>query len=103
MPMNGIEISRAEPARTRAPAWKRDEKDPAMPYNAAQVARRVMRPDLRVLGGGAACVSSLLLGLGKQSRKARNVGLEGWCETGCSEALVDRGNVAGIWLMWPAR
>jgi hypothetical protein len=73
--MNGIEISRADPARTRALAWKRDEKDPAMPYNVAKVARMVMRPGLRVLGGGATCGSSLLLGLGKRSRNSGNVGL----------------------------
>jgi hypothetical protein len=33
MAMNGIEISRAEPVRTRAAAWRSDEKDAAMPYN----------------------------------------------------------------------
>jgi hypothetical protein len=37
--MNGIEISRAEPARTRGGSCKSDEKDPAMPYNVAHVAR----------------------------------------------------------------
>lgn len=50
--MKGIEISRAEPARTRAAAWRRDEEDPAMPRNVAQAASTVTPPDARFLAGG---------------------------------------------------
>jgi hypothetical protein len=51
MATNGIEISRAEQARTRAAAWRSDEKDLAMPYNVAQVARTVTQPVLWFVGG----------------------------------------------------
>jgi hypothetical protein len=63
MAMNGIEAVPSPRAQERLPA-QGDEKDPAMLYNVAQVARAVIRPGLRVSAVAPARSAEITLSFG---------------------------------------